>query len=104
MGFSKSDDFLSRKFFVFPLPFAQFSATTVSIYHESHQTHYYQQKKYPLVVFLTRMMHVFNPKDPFNVLFMTASPTCETLGRGHSPSCIFTWLFGTQTNADFSSV
>src|ERR1700677_713375 len=101
MGFSKSNNFLSRKFLAFPPPCTQCSAITVSIYHESHQTHYYQQKKYPLVVFLTQMMHIFNPKDQLNVLFITASPPCETLGRGHSPSCIFTWSFATWTNAHF---
>jgi hypothetical protein len=35
------------------------------------------------------MMCVFNLKDPFNVLFMTASPTCETLGHRHGPSFVF---------------
>ena len=49
------------------------SATTVSIYHNSHETDCRSNTtniNLALIVFLTQMMHVFNPKDPFNVLFM----------------------------------
>ena len=51
MGFPKSDDFLSSKFPIFLPPCAQCSAITMSIYHESHQTdHYWQKKSAPYCV------------------------------------------------------